>query len=249
MMKPTICFCAILYLCRWILFIYYTLLLLYGQICTVYISSIFTHLSVANSLCCVALLVISPSLYAVFFSCQKILRNSSLLPDSGFLRLNIADFVFLEAVCSAWWMMSFWQIQYWAELRIRFRLGVENLWCFISFVMKQIRLDYSNFYFLKMSNAFPFSVQSRAELDKLNGSLAVAWRTAVSSIRPIALVRTGRHPFNNVSNIRVRQNHRQLHRLQHSRHLRHNNHPQLQYSQLAPFRRLLWLWLVSVHSQ
>ena len=120
MMKPTICFCAILYLCRWFLYTYYTLLLLYGQICTVYISLIFAHLSVANSLslCCVALLVISPSLYAVFFSCQKILRNSSLLPDSGFLRLNIADFVFLEAVCSAWWMMSFWQIQYWAELRI-----------------------------------------------------------------------------------------------------------------------------------
>ena len=139
-----------------------------------------------------------------------------------------------------------------ADLRIRFRLGVENLWCFISFVMnrnKYVWIILIVIFFYVVLNAFPFSVLSRAELDKPNGSSAVAWRMAVSSIRPIALVKTGRHPFNNVLNIRVRQNHRQLHRLQHSRHLRLNNHPQLQYSQLAPFRRLLWLWLVSVHSQ
>lgn len=95
-----------------------------------------------------------------------------------------------------------------------------------------------------------FSVPSRVELDKPSGSSDAAWRMAVSSIRPFALVRTGRRPFNSVSNIRVRQNHRQRHRLQQPRRLLQlNNHPLLPFSPPVPFRRLLWLWPVSAHSQ
>jgi len=94
-----------------------------------------------------------------------------------------------------------------------------------------------------------FSVPSRVELDKPSGSSDAAWRMAVSSIRPIALARTGRCPFNSVSNIPVLQIHPQLHRLQRRRLLQLNNHPLLPFSPLVPFQQPLWLWPVSVHSQ